>query len=232
MKSEIDLSDLAHIALKLQPLNEKFAFTGGAIVSLLLDAPLVTPIRPTQDVDLIIEVVSLLDYFRLEERLRGIGFRHDMSEGAPKCRWIVDGLLVDVMPVNGEAAGLRTKWFAEALAAAGEVELVKGVCAHIVTAPYFIATKLEAFSDRGNEDFYGSVDLEDILTVLDGRESILKEIEALPHSLRVHISGKFSDLLTNQIFLEALPGHLPPDTASQQRIPRLLDILHRLAGPQ
>lgn len=230
MKSEIDSRDLAHVARKLQPLNEKFAFTGGAIIPFLLDAPLVIQVRPTKDVDIIIEIYSRLDYSRLEERLRGIGFRHDMSEGAPRCRWIVDGLLVDVMPVSGEASGLRTKWFPEALAAAREVELVEGVTAHIVTAPYFIATKLEAFSDRGNKDFYGSVDLEDVITVLDGRESIIREIEDLPRSVRSHLSGKFSEMIKSRNFMESLPGHLLPDTASQGRIPRLLDILRRLAG--
>jgi hypothetical protein len=226
----IDRKSLAHVARKLNPLKEKFAFTGGAIIPLLVDDPLIAGIRPTKDVDIIIEIFTRLEFFRLEEQLRGVGFRHDMSEGAPKCRWVVDGLLVDVMPVSGEAADPRSKWFPEALAAAGKIELVEGVTGYIITAPYFIATKLEAFFDRGNNDFYGSVDLEDIITVLDGRESIIKEIDDLPRSVRVHLSGKFSELIESRNFMESLPGHLLPDTASQERIPRLIGILRRLAN--
>jgi len=155
-----------------------------------------------------------------------------MSEGAPKCRWIFDGLLVDVMPVSGEAADLRSRWFPEALAAAREIELVEGIAGYIITAPYFIATKLEAFSDRGNKDYYGSVDLEDIITILDGRKSILQEIEELPQSIRIYLTKTFSELINDRVFMESLPGHLLPDAASQQRIPRLLAILRRLADFQ
>ena len=39
----------------------------------------------------------------------------------------------------------------------------------MVTAPYFMATKIEAFYGRGGDDFLGSHDMEDIITVIDGR---------------------------------------------------------------
>jgi len=232
VKAVIDIKALAHIARRFHPINEKFAFIGGAIIPLLLDEPLVTAIRHTKDIDIIIEIVSRLEFFRLEERLRSLGFKHDMSEGAPKCRWIVDGVIVDVMPVSGEAAEWRSKWFPEALAASEKVKLNEKVTANIITAPFFIATKLEAFFDRGNKDFYASVDLEDIITVLDGRSSILKEINNLPHPLHSYLSNQFAELIKDPDFIECLPGHLLPDTASQERLPFLLKLLHQLATIQ
>jgi hypothetical protein len=42
----------------------------------------------------------------------------------------------------------------------------------VVTAPYFIATKLEAYKGRGKGDFVGSHDLEDLVSVVDGRENL------------------------------------------------------------
>jgi len=45
----IDRKSLAHVARKLNPLKEKFAFTGGAIIPLLVDDPLIVGIRPTKD---------------------------------------------------------------------------------------------------------------------------------------------------------------------------------------
>ena len=67
MKAVIDIKALAHIARRFHPINEKFAFIGGAIIPLLLDEPLVTPIRPTKDVDIIIGIVSRMDFFQLEK---------------------------------------------------------------------------------------------------------------------------------------------------------------------
>ncbi|MCK4690308.1 MAG: hypothetical protein KAT20_00755 [Desulfuromonadales bacterium] len=39
----------------------------------------------------------------------------------------------------------------------------------LFTLAHFIATKLEAFFGRGNGNYWGSHDLEDIMTVIDGR---------------------------------------------------------------
>ena len=58
----------------------------GSVINLLLDKPDLSPARPTDDVDVIIELLSELRYSDLEKKLRSIGFDHDMSEGTPKCR--------------------------------------------------------------------------------------------------------------------------------------------------
>lgn len=94
----------------------------------------------------------------------------------------------------------------------------------------FIATKLAAFSDRGENDFFGSHDLEDILTVIDGRETILEEIENAPSDLRNYIIDTLKSFFANSQFQEALPGHLPPDLGSQARLPILKEKISRMAG--
>ena len=57
----------------------------------------------------------------------------------------------------------------------------------IVTAPYFLATKLEAFKGRGKGDFLGSHDLEDFVSVVDGREALLLEIREETRQSRISI---------------------------------------------
>ena len=47
-----------------------------------------------------------------------------------------------------------------------------------------LCTKLVAFADRGHNDYYGSHDLEDIITLVDGRDSILAECQSLPAELK------------------------------------------------
>ncbi len=230
MMKPINMESLAQVARMLEPLNKKFAFLGGAVVPLLIDNPSLVAVRPTKDIDVVIEVVSRLHFSKLEQKLRSIGFRHDLSEAAPKCRWIVEDITVDVMPANEDLGEWRSEWFSEALVTSEPIKIEGNIAVNVVTAPFFIATKLEAFSDRGKEDFYGSHDLEDIITVLDGRSSIVTEIESAPRSLCTCIGKRFAELVANHDFMESLSGHLLPDSASQARLPALRETLERIAS--
>jgi hypothetical protein len=113
-----DLGAMRGVADRLDGLGLNYAFVGGSIVNLLLDDPAFASARPTDDVDVILETVTSQRYSDVEEKLRGLGFSHDMREKAPKCRWILDKLTVDIMPSEGTELGLNTTWFKEALATA------------------------------------------------------------------------------------------------------------------
>lgn len=228
MQRSINLDDVAMVARRLKALETHFVFTGGSVVSLLMDRPAVTVSRPTKDVDVIAEVVTRIQYTKLEARLREIGFRHDTSEGAPICRWIVEGVKVDVMPMNDPVGAFKNQWFDLAVASALPMN-VHGESVSVITAPCFVATKIEAFKDRGNGDFMASHDIEDFLTVVDGRENLADEIRAAPSELCGFIAKAVRSFLDNNQFLDSLPGHLPPDTASQRRLPKLLASLNRIA---
>jgi hypothetical protein len=92
-----------------------------------------------------------------------------------------------------------------------------------ITAPLFLATKLEAFKGRGGRDYFASHDLEDLLAVIDGRPELVEEVRAAPNELRSYLALEFGALLRAPRFLDALAGHLLPDAASQSRIPMLLE---------
>src|SRR6266550_8944884 len=129
------------VAQELESVGLSFAFVGGCAVWLLVDRPDLTDFRPTEDVDVIIEVVTLGELYKLEEQLRAAGFQHDTSEGAPICRWIVEGCLVDIMPIDSRPLGMNSRWFREALESAQPVALGQNVEAKVVTRPIFVATK-------------------------------------------------------------------------------------------
>lgn len=93
----------------------------------------------------------------------------------------------------------------------------------MLTAPYFLATEFGAFKGRGNQDYLLSKDMEDIITILDGRPEIIDEIQQAAKELRSYLSDAFSELLNKRQFTDALPGHLPPDKASQSRLPIILN---------
>jgi hypothetical protein len=99
----------------------------------------------------------------------------------------------------------------------------------LVNAPYFVATKLEAFQGRGKEDYFGSPDLEDLLSVVDGRPILGQEVQASPEDLRAYLAAAIHTLLHESRFMDALPGHLLPDAASQARIDVVLGRLRDLS---
>lgn len=216
------------VARLLDQLEGRYAFLGGSVVSLLVDQPELVEVRPTDDVDVVIEVLSHLDYTELEHRLRGVGFANDIREGAPRCRWVLKNLTVDIMPTLGELQGLNTAWFQEALESAVEIE-VSGAWLKVVSPVGFLATKHAAYCDRGLGDFYGSADLEDIITVIDGRDNIVKEIADSDAALRRYVTGSISALSADPDFQDALSGLLASDEAGQARLPELRTKLMQIA---
>lgn len=224
-----DVVAMAQIAKRLQSLGHPFAFLGGAIVPLLLDNPAIADVRPTKDIDVVLKVTTSTPIHVLEKQLRSIGFRHDICKGAPKCRWVVDDVLVDVMTAGTPAGEFESQWFQEALEYSVARELIPKLKANIITAPYFLATKLDAFFDRGSEDYYGSPDLEDIVTVIDGRAEILDEVRLSNSEIRLYLSEKFTLLLSSEVFVESLKGHVPANKASQMRVPELLKKIKQIS---
>lgn len=226
-----NLGALRAVAERLDGLELSYAFVGGSVVNLLLDNPAFAPARPTDDVDVIIEVIAGKRYSDLEARICELGFSHDMREGAPLCRWVLGSLTVDIMPTEGAEIGLNTAWFKEALATATEKEFVH-TRLKLVSPAAFLATKYVAFVDRGNGDYYASHDLEDFITIVDGREKIVADLDEAPKSLRKYLINAVKTLIAEPSFDEALPGHIPPDQASQMRLPKLRAKLRSIAALQ
>ncbi|MFH0824225.1 MAG: hypothetical protein V2B18_15845 [Pseudomonadota bacterium] len=101
-----------HVAERLGNLRDRVVFVGGAVVDLLIADPAAPPVRPTKDVDVIVEVASLHEYYELGRLLRSLGFQEDsLSDAAPVCRWLIDGIEVDIMPVRGRILGFSSEYY-------------------------------------------------------------------------------------------------------------------------
>jgi predicted nucleotidyltransferase len=203
-----NLEILQTAVAQLGDLADELVFVGGCTTGLLITDEATPDIRPTKDVDGIVEALTYSEFIKFEERLRNEGFVH---AGDPICRWAKGDILLDVMPTNGEFLGFKNTWFAEAVETSKPHKLSSGKFIRVVSPPYFVATKLEAFLDRGENDFLASHDLEDLITVINGREELKDEIQNAPENVRKYISGYLNNLLANQGFIDALPGHLMPD---------------------
>jgi hypothetical protein len=79
---------LQTVAQGLGELKNDVAFVGGAVAELYASDPAASEIRPTKDIDCVIELSSRMEHSRLEENLRNKRFAHDTTKGAPICRWI------------------------------------------------------------------------------------------------------------------------------------------------
>jgi hypothetical protein len=224
--SNIEL--LKNVAKRLGPLLNEVVFVGGCTTGLFITDQAAAEVRPTFDVDVIAEITSYADYATFSERLRALGFREDTSKNAPLCRWLIDNMILDVMPIEERILGFTNRWYQAAMDAAQEIELESGLRIRVVTAPYFVATKLEAFRGRGHGDYTSSRDLEDLLAVIDGRDAISKEIAGVAE-IRSYIAEQFRSLLANQAFIDALPGYLLPDPGSQSRSSILVNRITEIA---
>ncbi len=70
----------------LEGLEQDFVFVGGATVSLYAtNEALAAEVRPTDDVDVIVELATYSGYSALDEKLRKIGFQNDIAQLFIQC---------------------------------------------------------------------------------------------------------------------------------------------------
>lgn len=219
---------LRAVARRLEPLETKFVFLGGAVIELLVDNPTVSELRPTKDVDVVAEVLTTSAFYALEQRLRQAGFQHDTSEDAPLCRWLVDGYRVDVMPVEAPPLGMNTRWFREALDFPVPNSLGDGCEINVVSAPVFIATKLEAYRDRGRRDVQASHDVEDIISVIDGCADIVEALASAPPVVRSFVVRELLSWTDRDGWTDLIAGHLSGMSLSAGRESIVCDRILRI----
>jgi predicted nucleotidyltransferase len=214
MSHHTNIVRIKAVANALNELKEKVVFVGGATISLYPDRP-VLEVRPTDDIDVIIEILNYVDRAKLEERLRSIGFSHDIESGVI-CRYKIQGIIVDIMPTNDPSIGFTNIWYPVGFEIAVDHEIDERSIIKILSAPYFIATKLEAHKARGKNDGRTSHDFEDIVYVLENRESIWEEMDNSDSSVKEYLRSEFQILLKNPNLFEWIDSHVergsPPAT--------------------
>lgn len=89
----------------------------------------------------------------------------------------------------------------------------------ILSAPCFLATKFEAFKDRGT-DYRTSHDFEDIIYVLDNRTTIIEEINKEHREIKQFLKEEFTKIYTNLSFEEIISCYVHP-LIQEERIPIL-----------
>lgn len=195
-------------AANLRPVLSRVVFLGGATIDLWITDPAAREPRITYDVDVVAEVVTLGAYEEFQRELRQAGLREDTECGVI-CRWrSASDLIIDVVPAEPRLAGFGGRWLSETIEAAVEHVLPSGITIRVVPPPCLVATKLEAFADRGQGDCLASKDFEDIVLIIDGRQEFGAEVEASKPDLREFLEKGFARLLTLPHFVYGVEGAL------------------------
>ncbi len=226
MSYHSNIESIIKVAAALGALKDEVIFVGGATVSLYASRPEAVTIRVTDDVDIAVEVVSRVAFDKLQLKLLKSGFKND-KESKIISRFLLDELVVDVMPTDAGILGFTNRWFKDGVKNAVEFKLDNGEVIRIFTAPYFIASKMEAFKSRGKGDLYGSHDFEDIVFVLDNRDGIEEELHHADAEVKDYIKNEFNTLLKNVQIEEIIIAHVER-TGQTERKDKVMQVMRGL----
>jgi predicted nucleotidyltransferase len=186
----------------------RLVFVGGCTTALYItDTVTLEGVRATDDVDLIVDLAGFPAWAQLLEQLRQQGFSEAADENVV-CRMKLGELKVDFMPDDEAILGFSNRWYAKGIETAVQTSLDDRITIQRLTAPLFIATKLEAYRGRGGGDLIGSRDAEDILLVIDGRPELVDEVAAADADVRSYIAGECKALLADREFDHFLEGNI------------------------
>lgn len=189
-------------------LCRQMVFVGGCSTAVLItDEITLQEVRATDDVDLIVGLTGTAQWMQLQQVLSSKGFTVS-GDDEVICRMRLGNLKVDFMPDDPDILGFSNRWYKEGISTAIKYALPSGRVIKHLTSPLFLATKLEAYSGRGQNDPLGSHDLEDIINVVDGRPALLEEVQAAPSEVRSYLSEEFHTLLQHSDFENFLHGNI------------------------
>src|SRR5258708_34218931 len=114
MSDHINIVRMKAVATILSDFKEEIVFVGGATVSLYASRPDLTTIRVTDVVDVVVELISTGEFYRLQETLLSLGFQHD-SNAPILSRYLFQGLKERFMPTAPPILRLPNRWYQDGI---------------------------------------------------------------------------------------------------------------------
>jgi hypothetical protein len=203
----INIAVVAEVAQGLKDFKSQMVFVGGSVVSLYTDDPAADEIRPTADVDMTLNMVNLSNWSVIQEKLSALGFYPDPF-GHAICSYKFKNIPVDIMPSEDGPMGPSNKWYKLGF---GDLWTVKAKeeDIQILKAPCYLATKFEAFNNRG-KDYRTSHDFEDIIYIIDNRTTIVEEIKDTLPEIKTFLQAQLLKLTMLSNYDEILSSHIHP----------------------
>lgn len=223
--TQINRLAIRKIALALGELNERVVYVGGAVVSLYIDDPTAEDVRPTKDLDISLEIATIGDLEALRLSLIQKGF-YQSAEDNVVCRFRFEDIKVDVMGTHPVGWAPANRWFAPGFRHRIPYALNE-MTIHILPLPYYVASKLEAFYDRGKKDPRTSHDFEDIVYLFNYTSDPNWQIQTSDDNLKQYLIDRFADIVADKVKQEAILGCLYHEDQSV-RYARIIRLLNEL----
>lgn len=221
MSDQGNLTRIKVVNDALEELSKEVVYVGGATVAMYKDRP-ASEARVTDDVDIVVELATYSACADIEEKLRKKGFENEVNSKII-CRYTVKGIVVDVMPTDENVLGFKNQWYSEGFKNAIEYAISETETVKIFNSVYFLASKLDAFRDRGNDDGRLSSDFEDIIYILNNRTTIWAEMQNASYPVKTYLKKEFSLLIEQDYFDEWISAHL--DYSEQRRVNFIMESL-------
>ena len=219
---------LQEIAEGMQSLNERLVYVGGALAGSYATDPAALEPRPTTDVDCVVNSANYAEHAAFEEQLRKQHFQNDTESEPPViCRWVYNGELVDIMSYEEKSLSFGNRWYRPGFEHRELYKLPSGQTIYRLSAPYYIATKIEALLSRGGNDWRGAKDFEDIIYVLNYCTDFMTRFHAAEIDVQQYLSEQFEIMLRRPNFNEEIECAISADEI--ERTDMLIQIMCDIA---
>ena len=201
------------VATALGDLNEQVVYVGGAVAGLYADDAGAPEVRPTKDIDIVLEIVSLAGLENVRQQLAARNILV-ASQETVMCRYSYHSILIDVMSTQEVGWAPANPWF-KAGFSQPEIRNIDEVAIRILPLPYYLASKFTAFRNRGT-DPRTSPDFEDIVYILDNRTTLITDILHAETEVKTFLVAELTAILQDSGRQEALLSHLEPATQTRR----------------
>lgn len=204
--TQINRKATIQVAEALGELNEQVVYVGGAVVSLYIDDPAADDVRPTKDVDITFEILSLTELEELRGELRQKGFTQHYEDEVI-CRFRLDDKKVDVMSTQEVGWAPANRWFKDGFEKSFSIPL-EDIQIRLMPFPYFLASKFEAFKSRGGTDSRMSHDFEDIVYLLNYTSNFAAQIQSSDKEVREFLIACLQEIQEKPALQEGVMSHM------------------------
>jgi predicted nucleotidyltransferase len=214
MLKNINLSIVEQVALTLGDINDEVVYVGGAIISLYVTDEGAEQPRPTKDIDITVKVSTYSQMDQLRVRLATKKIYPAPAERV-MYRYLYEDILIDFIPYEDTPLGPTNQWLKPGFEKAYSVTIGDAEI-KILPVSIFLATKWEAFKNRG-DDPRMSHDFEDIIYVIDNNTDFVANITQADKNVKNFLKEMSHEILSNDSLNEIIECHLNPFTALERR---------------
>jgi predicted nucleotidyltransferase len=209
----INIDSVAKVAEALGDLNAEVVYIGGAVISVYATDEGAELPRVTTDVDVCVQVSTLGDMEILRARLAEKNIYPD-SKGTHLYRYTYNDILIDFIPFEATPFGPTNSYLKPGFEAAYQIPIGNTEIS-VLPVAVFLATKWEAFNDRGNDPRL-SHDFEDIIYILDNNTDVVDAVKASTPTVQKALKSLSHFIIEHSNVREIIECHINPMTAQER----------------